>query len=47
MEYRAEAVENWVNLMKSFEIQSTDKFSLRTVLGNGVKIQNWFIQELP
>mmetsp|Transcript_20678 Transcript_20678/g.31630 ORF Transcript_20678/g.31630 Transcript_20678/m.31630 type:complete len:117 (+) Transcript_20678:5044-5394(+) len=38
MEYRAEAVTNWVNLMKSFEIKSTDKFSLREVLGNGVKI---------
>lgn len=33
--------------MKSFEIQSTDKFSLQNVLGNGPKIQQWFIQELP
>lgn len=47
VEYREEAVKNWVSLMKSFEIQSTAKFSLKEVLGNGVKIQQWFIQELP
>jgi len=33
--------------MKSFKIQSTENFSLREVLGNGVKIQQWFIDELP
>jgi len=47
LDYRAEAVTNWVNLMKSFEIKSTDKFSLKDVLGDGVKIQQWYIQELP
>lgn len=46
-EYRASAVENWVSLMKSFEIQSSEKFSLQYVLGNDVKIQKWLIQELP
>jgi dynein heavy chain len=38
VDYRAVAVSNWVKLMKSFEIKSADKFSLKEVLGNGVKI---------
>lgn len=47
LDYRSSAIENWMSLMKSFEIQSTPKFSMREVLGNGVKIQKWLIQELP
>lgn len=27
-EYRVEAIENWVSLMKSFEIKSSDEFKL-------------------
>jgi len=38
MEYRNSAIEGWVELMKTFEIKSSEKFSLREVLGNGVKI---------
>ena len=37
-DYRLEAINNWVSLMKSFSIKSTDKFSLRGVLGNEVLI---------
>lgn len=46
-EYRKSAVSSWIELMKSFEIKSSDEFSLREVLGNGVKIQQWTIQGLP
>jgi len=42
-EYRQDAITNWIDLMKSFDIKSSDEFSLRTVLGNGVKIQQWAI----
>lgn len=27
-EYRAEAIENWIGLMKSFDIKSSDEFKL-------------------
>jgi len=27
-EYRVEAIDNWINLMKSFEIKSSDEFKL-------------------
>ena len=47
LDYRAEALENWITLMQSFEIKSTFPFSLQEVLGNGVKIQKWYIQKLP
>jgi len=43
MEYRNSAIEGWVELMKTFGIKSSEKFSLREVLGNGVKIQKWLI----
>jgi dynein heavy chain, axonemal len=42
--YRESAIGSWVDLMKSFEIQSSPKFSLKEVLGNGVKIQAWLNQ---
>jgi dynein heavy chain len=45
--YRLEAVSNWVNLMKSFDIKSSPEYSLREVLGNEVKIQQWQIDQLP
>lgn len=38
-DYRVEAIENWVNLMKSFEIKSSDEFKLQNVLGIPTKIQ--------
>ena len=41
-DYREEAINSWIELMKSFEIKSSEKFALKEVLGNGVKIQNWF-----
>lgn len=28
VDYRAEAIENWINLMKSFDIVSSDEFKL-------------------
>lgn len=47
VEYRAEAIENWVNLMKSFDIKSSDEFKLQNVLGIATKIQQWKIDNLP
>ena len=46
-QYRKLAIESWLDIMKSFEIKSTENFSLKEVLGSGVKIQQWFIDELP
>lgn len=46
-DFRDDAIINWMELMKSFEIQSTEGFSLQVVLGDGVKIQKWHIDELP
>jgi dynein heavy chain len=46
-DYRMEAIENWVSLMKSFEIKSSDEFRLQNVLGIPTKIQQWKIDNLP
>lgn len=46
-EYRVEAIDNWINLMKSFEIKSSDEFKLQNVLGIPTKIQQWKIDNLP
>jgi dynein heavy chain len=46
-DYREAAINNWVNLMKSFEIKSTEPFNLAVVLGDGVKIQRWHLDDLP
>lgn len=45
--YRSEAIKSWMDLMKTFEIKSTDNFSLKVVLGDGVKIQKWHVELLP
>jgi hypothetical protein len=34
-------------MLKEFEIKGTDDFSLRNVIKSEVKIQQWFIEELP
>jgi dynein heavy chain len=47
VDYRAEAIENWINLMKSFEIKSSEEFKLASVLGIATKIQMWKIDNLP
>jgi dynein heavy chain len=46
-DYRENAINSWVELMKSFEIQSTTPFNLAVVLGDGVKIQKWHLDNLP
>jgi dynein heavy chain, axonemal len=47
IEYRKEAISNWVNLMKSFNIKASEEFKLVEVLGIGTKIQQWKIDGLP
>lgn len=34
-------------MLKDFDIKGTENFSLRDVIKSEVKIQDWFIQELP
>jgi len=46
-DFRTEAIKSWMELMNSFEIQSTDNFSLQVVLGDNVKIQKWHVDQLP
>lgn len=38
LDYRLEAIENWIGILKSFEILSSENFSLIEVLGNKVKL---------
>ena len=47
IEYRKEAISNWVSLMKSFNIKASEVFKLNDVLGIGTKIQQWKIDGLP
>lgn len=39
LDYRVEAIDSWVEILNSFEIKCTENFSLKEVLGDGVKIQ--------
>lgn len=47
VEYRKEAIEGWLKLCKDFEINATQDFKIRDVLGVGTTIQQWNIQGLP
>ena len=47
LEYRAQALEKWVEILQSFVIKCTIPFRLEKVLGDRVKIQKWYIQKLP
>ena len=47
IEYRKEAIYNWVSLMKSFNIKASEVFKLNDVLGIGTKIQQRKINGLP
>lgn len=47
LDYREEAISKWLEIMRSFNIKSTEKFSLQTVLGDQVKIIQWGIDLLP
>lgn len=46
-QYRDKAIEGWTNMLKEFGIKGTENFSLREVIKSEVKIQQWFIEELP
>lgn len=46
-DFRTDAIKNWMDLMNTFEIQSTNNFSLQVVLGDNVKIQKWHVELLP
>jgi len=47
LEYRLEAIAGWGKLLKSFDILATADFSMKDVLGDGPKIQQWLIDGLP
>lgn len=46
-QYRDTAIASWTGMLKEFEIKGTENFSLRDVIKSEVKIQQWFIEELP
>ena len=45
--YRQEAIVQWVEKCKEYEVPCSDVFSLNAVLGDPVKIRAWNIQGLP
>ena len=46
-EYRKECVQEWISMLKKFNIKSTEDISLKEVLGDQVKISKWTSQGLP
>jgi len=46
-QYRDTAIAGWTTMLKEFQIKGTENFSLRDVIKSEVKIQQWFIEELP
>lgn len=46
-QYRDTAIAGWTAMLKGFEIKGTQNFALRDVIKSEVKIQQWFIEELP
>mmetsp|Transcript_3594 Transcript_3594/g.2630 ORF Transcript_3594/g.2630 Transcript_3594/m.2630 type:complete len:292 (+) Transcript_3594:4934-5809(+) len=47
MKYRQDCVENWIHMVKEFQIKSNEVINLQEVLGNPVKTQQWLIEKLP
>jgi dynein heavy chain len=45
--YREDCINNWIHMMKDFNIKSNDVISLNAILGNQVKITQWQIDKLP
>jgi dynein heavy chain len=46
-EYRKECINQWVDMLRQFEIKSTEDINLKDVLGDQVKISKWTSQGLP
>jgi len=46
-QYRDTAIAGWTTMLKEFQINGTENFSRRDVIKSEVKIQQWFIEELP
>jgi len=46
-DYRDECTKQWASMLSTYHIKSTDSVSIRTVLGDPVKIREWQIQGLP
>jgi len=45
--YRQDCVDNWIQMVKKFAIKSNEIISLKEVLGQDVKIQQWLVDKLP
>lgn len=45
--YRTLCIDQWVKMMKEFQIQSSDNVSLKEVLGNKVQLRSWNLNNLP
>lgn len=45
--YRLSSVESWISLMHKNEVPASEKFLLRTVIGEEVVIRQWVIDRLP
>lgn len=45
--YRNDITNAWVQLTKEYKIPGSEKFSLKQVLGDPVKIRSWNIDGLP
>ncbi len=46
-QYRVNCINSWLQLLKTFEVQVAENFSLKEVLGDDVKIREWHLKELP
>ena len=46
-DYRKECINQWVDMLRQFEIKSTEDINLKDVLGDQVKISKWTSQGLP
>lgn len=45
--YRVDCINNWINMIRDFNIKSNDVVSLNAILGNQVRIRQWLIDKLP
>jgi dynein heavy chain len=45
--YRDECTKSWADMLKAFDISSTDDVSVQAVCGDPVKVRQWQIQGLP
>ena len=45
--YRVDCIKNWIEMLKEFDIKSSEDVAIQPIMGNAVQIRQWNIDKLP